>query len=125
MVIIWLFIQGASFPAMHCLLARWSPPEERNILASIVYAGTALGTVLAILLTGLIAADIGWEAVFYIEGGVCIVWCLAWIFIADSPEEQKRFITKKEKKYILNSLGKSNDSKHHHQVCITTFPYFF
>lgn len=36
---------GVTFPAMHVMLARWSPPTERSVMSSIVYAGTALGTV--------------------------------------------------------------------------------
>ncbi|XP_011302333.1 putative inorganic phosphate cotransporter [Fopius arisanus] len=111
------FIQGlgggASFPAMHVMIAKWAPPKERNVIGSIIYAGTALGTVISILLTGLIAAELGWKAVFYIEGGLCLIWCTVWwIAIQDSPGEQKRFISTYEKAYILDALGTSG-SEHH------------
>lgn len=89
------------------MIAAWSPTKERNIIASIVYAGTALGTAIYIICTGVIADKMGWQAIFYVEGSICLIWCAAWIFIADSPQEQKLFITKEEKKYILNSIGKS------------------
>lgn len=116
------FIQGlgggASFPCMHVMVAAWSPTKERNIIASIIYAGTALGTALATIFTGVIADKMGWQAIFYVEGSVCLIWCAAWIFIADSPQEQKLFITKEEKKYILNSIGKSE-----HQQEDVEFPW--
>ncbi|XP_063972860.1 putative inorganic phosphate cotransporter [Diachasmimorpha longicaudata] len=103
---------GASFPAMHVMIAKWAPPKERNVIGSIIYAGTALGTVISILLTGLIAADMGWEAVFYIEGGLCFIWFTVWwIAIADSPADQRRFISAQERSYILSSLGNS-ESRH-------------
>lgn len=38
---------GVSFPAMHVLLAHWAPMNERSVMSSIVYAGTALGTVVS------------------------------------------------------------------------------
>lgn len=38
---------GVTFPAMHVMLARWAPPSERSVMSSIVYAGTALGTVVS------------------------------------------------------------------------------
>lgn len=39
---------GVTFPAMHVMLANWAPPNERSVMSSIVYAGTALGTVVSI-----------------------------------------------------------------------------
>lgn len=111
----WLFIAmrflqgiggGVSFPAMHVMIAKWAPPNERSFIASIVYAGTALGTVISILLTGLLAANLGWESIFYVEGVSSLIWCVAWwLMIADSPEKQMRFITQEEKNYIVTSLG--------------------
>ncbi|KAL0109228.1 hypothetical protein PUN28_014367 [Cardiocondyla obscurior] len=97
---------GVSFPAMHVMIAKWAPPSERSVIASIVYAGTALGTVISILLTGLLAANLGWESIFYVEGALCLIWCIFWwLMIADSPEEQTRFMTQEEKNYIVTTLG--------------------
>lgn len=44
---------------MHVLLSRWAPPAERGGMSAIVYAGTALGTVLSMLLAGLLSAQLG------------------------------------------------------------------
>ncbi|CAK9809364.1 Putative inorganic phosphate cotransporter [Anthophora plagiata] len=112
------FIQGigggVTFPAMHAMVAKWAPPNERSILASIVYAGTALGTVISILLTGLLAANLDWVWIFYIEGALCLIWCTAWwIMIEDSPEEQTRFISQEEKNYIMQSLKHNKNSSGH------------
>ncbi|XP_076160166.1 major facilitator superfamily transporter 3 [Ptiloglossa arizonensis] len=97
---------GVTFPAMHVMVAKWAPPNERSVLASIVYAGTALGTVISILLTGILAANLEWIWIFYIEGILCLIWCTAWwIMIEDSPEKQTKFISQKEKDYIMQSLG--------------------
>ncbi|XP_076653556.1 major facilitator superfamily transporter 3 [Halictus rubicundus] len=99
---------GVTFPAMHVMIAKWAPPNERSVLASIVYAGTALGTVISILLTGLLAANLNWVWIFYIEGALCLIWCAAWwIMVEDSPEEQTRFISQQEKDYIMESLGRT------------------
>lgn len=58
------------------------------------------------VVSGLLANNLGWESVFYVEGALSLIWCFAWAFIVqDSPEEQKRFITQGEKDYIANSLG--------------------
>ncbi|XP_076755249.1 major facilitator superfamily transporter 3 [Xylocopa sonorina] len=119
--IVMRFIQGigggVTFPAMHVMIAKWAPPNERSVIASIVYAGTALGTVISILLTGLLAANLNWVWIFYIEGALCLIWCTAWwIMIEDSPEEQTRFISANERHYIMHSLGQDKNHNDHNKL---------
>lgn len=57
------------------------------------------------LISGIIAGGLGWEQVFYIQGGLSILWLIAWIFLtADSPEKQT-LISQEERDYIVNSLN--------------------
>lgn len=57
------------------------------------------------LFSGIIASSISWEAVFYIEGGVSVLWMILWsLLIADTPQEQ-RFITEAERNFIVDSLN--------------------
>lgn len=51
--------QGVTFPAMHVLLSKWAPPAERSVLSALVYAGTSLGTVISMLLAGVLIANLG------------------------------------------------------------------
>ncbi|XP_046466029.1 sialin isoform X1 [Neodiprion pinetum] len=102
---------GVTFPAMHVMIAKWAPPNERSILSSIVYAGTSLGTVISTALSGVLADQLGWESVFYVEGALSLIWCFGWAFLVqDSPQQQTRFITREEKELIANSLGKSQSN---------------
>ncbi|XP_044253825.1 sialin [Tribolium madens] len=95
---------GVTFPANHNMISQWSPPLERSIMSSIVYAGTSLGTLIFMLISGLIADGLGWEAVFYIEGGFSTIWLVLWVcLIADSPKKQK-LITQEERDYIVSRL---------------------
>lgn len=71
------------------------------------YAGTALGTVISMLSAGMLAGNYGWESVFYVMGGVSLLWCILWpIVIQDSPNKQ-RFISQEERNLINSSLGNS------------------
>ncbi|KAF3430368.1 hypothetical protein E2986_10115 [Frieseomelitta varia] len=77
---------------------------------------TALGTVISILLTGILAANLQWVWIFYIEGILCLFWCIAWwIMIEDNPEKQTRFISQEEKDYIMQSLGQSENNGEHNE----------
>lgn len=51
----------------------------------------ALGTVIALPFSGFLANASGWESVFYIQGGLAIIWCILWIFLVyDSPQTHPR-----------------------------------
>lgn len=57
------------------------------------------------LISGIIAGGLGWEQVFYIQGGLSILWLIAWVFLsADSPEKQT-LISQEERDYIINALN--------------------
>ena len=32
-------MQGVSLPAIHVMLSKWAPAKERNVIASLTYAG--------------------------------------------------------------------------------------
>ena len=81
---------GFTFPAMNVLIAAWSPPEERSTIASIEFSGASLGTVASMMSSGIINTLCGWEFVFYIQGGLSLIWCILWLlFVADSPSSHK------------------------------------
>ncbi|XP_065565869.1 putative inorganic phosphate cotransporter [Artemia franciscana] len=97
---------GPSFPSMHPMIAKWIPPNERSTISALVYGGAELGTVSGLLLTGLIIENIGWEAVFYVEGCFGVVWAVFWLLLVhDNPEEHPR-ISDKERTYIKTEIAK-------------------
>merc|ERR1719431_2492290 len=91
---------GFTFPAMNVLIAAWSPPEERSTIGSIAFSGASLGTVLSMMSSGVITSLIDWEAIFYIQGALSLVWCILWaVLVSDSPASS-RFAKPEEKEYI-------------------------
>ncbi|XP_063845764.1 LOW QUALITY PROTEIN: sialin-like [Scylla paramamosain] len=96
---------GVTLPGMHVLVAKWAPPQERSKIASGVYAGMTLGTLVCMPFSGFLAASLDWSAVFYVQGGLSLLWYILWlIFVYDSPAQHPR-ISRAEKKYIEESLG--------------------
>ena len=83
--------------------------SEFSFLVCHVLTGTAVGTVLSLLFTGLIVQYMSWEAVFYIMGGLSTVWCLLWwLMITDSPRTNP-YISDEERNYIASSLGEGDE----------------
>ena len=80
------------------------------------FLGTAIGTVISLVTSGLIAdnPELGWEGVFYIHGGLSLIWCILWtIFVRDCPENH-HLISADELEYI------QNDQCSKHRTTVTT-----
>ncbi|XP_035211568.1 putative inorganic phosphate cotransporter isoform X1 [Stegodyphus dumicola] len=101
--------EGVTFPAMNALIGRWVPKLERSRIATLIYSGSPLGTVVALSVSGILSASDflgGWPSVFYVFGLVGIVWFFFWItLVFESPDEHPR-ISKEELNYIHQGQDK-------------------
>ena len=68
--------EGGAFPAAVRVVAEWIAPEERSTAMGVINAGTAVGSVLAAPLVGLVVLTLGWRAIFFLAGGLGIAWVL-------------------------------------------------
>ncbi|XP_055921044.1 putative inorganic phosphate cotransporter, partial [Eupeodes corollae] len=110
--------QGFLFPTAHAHMAIWSPVEERTILGGLAYVGIPVGIILAMSLTGVIAASgLGWPGISYVYGGIGIVFCVVWLIFAENNPTYSRFITSEEREYIITSQD-SDGSKHQEKIPI-------
>ena len=70
--------EGGGFPAAIRVVAEWIPPEHRSTAVGIINAGTAVGSVLAPPLIGIVLLHSGWRTVFYVAGAIGMAWVLWW-----------------------------------------------
>jgi ACS family hexuronate transporter-like MFS transporter len=71
--------EGGAFPAAVRVVAEWISPEHRSTAVGIINAGTAVGSVLAPPLIGLVLLHSGWRMVFFMAGAIGIAWVLWWV----------------------------------------------
>lgn len=80
----------------------------------------AMGTVISLPFSGILADTLGWESVFYVQGGLSIIWCFLWvIFVYDTPEDHPRihpdelelFVASAEQKTTSVDQKKSHDNE--------------
>ncbi|XP_041369663.1 sialin-like [Gigantopelta aegis] len=75
-----------------------------------ICVGTQFGNVMTFVLSGFLCKyDFagGWPSIFYVLGGVSLIWVALWgLLVSDSPAQHKR-ISKIEKKYIDHCLEDS------------------
>ncbi|XP_970513.2 sialin [Tribolium castaneum] len=107
------FLIGASWPAIMPLAAKWIPPKEHSVFISCL-ASSAIGVALTYHLSGFIIAAYGWQSVFYLAGGVSLLWSFAWFYlIYDSPQQHPR-ISLHEKHLLECQIDKSSKPKRLH-----------
>ena len=70
--------EGGAFPAATRVVAEWIPTEQRSTAMGIINAGTAVGSVLAPPLIGIVLLTLGWRMVFFAAGAVGFAWVLWW-----------------------------------------------
>lgn len=62
------------------------------------------------LFGGFICQQLEWEFLFYLCGGLCVIWCIFWqTLIFPTPEEDPR-CSQEERDFIAESLGKKSYS---------------
>lgn len=70
--------EGGAFPAATRVVAEWIEPSERSTAMGVINAGTAVGSVLAPPIIGLVLIQSGWRAVFVIAGALGLAWVVWW-----------------------------------------------
>jgi MFS transporter, ACS family, hexuronate transporter len=79
--------EGGAFPAATRVVAEWIPPDQRSTAMGIINAGTAVGSVLAPPLIGVILLTAGWRMVFFAAGAVGFAWVIWWSVTYRSNKE--------------------------------------
>lgn len=70
--------EGGAFPAATRVISEWLPMQERSTAMGFINAGTAVGSLLAPPLIGVVLIYSGWRAVFFVSGGIGLLWVLWW-----------------------------------------------
>ena len=73
--------EGGAFPAATRVVAEWIPSHQRSTAMGIINAGTAVGSVLAPPLIGIILLTLGWRMVFFAAGAVGFAWVIWWSIV--------------------------------------------
>ena len=76
-------------------------------------AGSWIGNIIALPFGGYLCAngfDGGWGSIFYIFGIICFVWCVAFFFLTTDKPATHKFITEREREYIIHETKASTNS---------------
>ncbi|KAG5677147.1 hypothetical protein PVAND_006929 [Polypedilum vanderplanki] len=103
--------EGVTYSALYEMWSKWAPPFERSRMVVAAFTGNYIGLVISMPVSGILAASVGWEWIFYVFGIIGCVWTVLWlIFIRRSPARDP-FITAGERIYIEQSLNRQSMDK--------------
>ncbi|XP_041361224.1 sialin-like [Gigantopelta aegis] len=100
--------EGVTFPGMYVLWGNWAPTLERSQLTGFVIAGSSFGIVFGMPISGILCDSRllgGWPSVFYVFGGLGLLWFVFWMWIIHETPADHPTITKAERQYIEESIG--------------------
>lgn len=87
--------------------AEWFPQKERALAQGLFGAAASIGSVLAPIIILMLYISIGWQMTFVVVGGLGLLWLLPWLFINKKGPKEHKWITDKEREYILSGQPES------------------
>jgi ACS family glucarate transporter-like MFS transporter len=80
--------EAGAFPTVSVAIARWFPSIERGRMQSIVWMGSRMGGAMAPIMSIQLAESFGWRGVFYLFGGLGLLWAAYWFWwFRDEPRD--------------------------------------
>jgi ACS family hexuronate transporter-like MFS transporter len=70
--------EGGAFPAATRVVSEWVPIHHRSSAMGVINAGTAVGSLLAPPLIGLVLFLSGWRMVFFVSAAIGLLWVVVW-----------------------------------------------
>jgi ACS family hexuronate transporter-like MFS transporter len=95
--------EGGGFPAATKAVAEWFPARERATAMGIMNAGTAVGAVCAPPLIAYTLAVLNWRWVFFLSGGIGLLWAVWWLRAYYPPATHAR-LTDRERQAIAEVI---------------------
>lgn len=91
--------EGGGFPGSAKAVSEWFPPEERSLAFGIFNTGSSVGALLAPPLIAAIVLLLSWRWVFFLTGGMGLLWMAVWTLFYRDPAHHP-LLTKQERLYL-------------------------
>ena len=82
--------EGGAFPGVIKAVVEWVPKKNQALANGIAIGGSAFGAVIAPPLTVMLMDSVGWRGVFFIVGGIGLIWTVSWFLIPHVSKYKKQ-----------------------------------
>ncbi|GAB1606334.1 sialin-like isoform X2 [Argonauta hians] len=107
-------VSGPMFPSIQSLFGRWAPPLESGVLLGIVFSAQYIGTIVCLSVSGYLCVygfDNGWGSIFYIFGGVSLLFSCVWFYVVYDTPNVHPSISERERSYLNKSIKSKSKIK--------------
>ena len=87
--------------------AEWFPQKERALAQGLFGAAASIGSILAPIIILMLYISLGWQLTFVVVGSLGIIWLVPWLIINKKGPKEHKWITEKERDYILSNQPES------------------
>jgi MFS family permease len=96
--------EASSNPAGARVIREWIPAAERGTLNAIFNSGSYAGPAICALVAGPIIELWGWRALFFLAGGIGLLWLISWMNWFERPEDVN-WLRREERVKIIDERG--------------------
>ena len=103
--------EGGMLPVVLTMASNWFPDRERGRANAVIIMFVPMAGMITAPLSGFVIAAYGWRELFYASAILSILFLLIWILFADDSPATARWISPREKAYILEALREEEERK--------------
>lgn len=93
-------IQAGIFPAAFMIQCKWMPLKDRSLAFALLETGGFCGSIITYFAGGFLSKTLGWPYVFYLAGGIALVYSVIFTIFTRSSPETHPFVSQAELKVI-------------------------
>ena len=105
------FGEGMAYPALYAMFSKWLVLSERSKFITFIESGAQVGTVVSLSISGVLAAYISWQSVFYFCGVLGCIWFVFWVLLVFNTPQAHPRICSHELDYIANNIIRTRNEK--------------
>ncbi|ONX62227.1 MFS transporter, partial [Burkholderia cenocepacia] len=103
--------EGGMLPVVLTMVSHWFPDRERGRANAMVILFVPLAGMITAPLSGFILAAYDWHHLFFCAGALSLLCLVVWMLFADDGPETARWVSPREKAYILDALRDEQERK--------------
>jgi sugar phosphate permease len=100
--------EAGAFPTATRSMQLWFPRHERGLVQGVSHSASRFGAAVAPPIAVAIIMGFGWRWVFYISGGLGVLWSILWYFSYRNMPEEVPSVSRAELAYIRGVDEKGN-----------------